>query len=303
MRYQVDFFDGPQRSQLRIVPVGPVIGGECYLIFADDATVLLDSGFHFCGPQLVENLRVALQGKTLDFILLTHSHYDHVLGSPYCKQAFPDAVVVAHDYAAKIFQKSSARTLMRELDAFQAAQYGYRDYPDKIDTLTVDRPVKDGDLLLMGRDTVQIIALPGHTRCCVGYYFQEKQILLAPETLGVPGDADVVVPAYLVGYQMTLDSIARAQQLPLRELLTPHAGMLYGEACQRYLARSAQCCQIGRDAILTAHGQGADLDELVEVFRQKFYPTSQPNLYPEKAFQTNVRVQIPLILRECGEVE
>lgn len=300
MRKYADFFLGPQRSQLRIIPVGAAEGGESYLVFLDEATFLFDAGFNFCGEQLVENIRRALKGRPLDYVFLTHSHYDHVLGSPYVKAAYPSCRIVAAGYAAKIFTKPTARSLMRDLDAYQAQVCGCRNDPDRIDALAVDLTVEDGDLLHLGTDTVQIIGLPGHTRDCLGYYLREKQILFAPETLGVPGNDDTVVPSYLVGFQMTLDSINKAAQLPLRELFAPHAGMLYGADIPRFFQQAESGCYRGRDLILDAHTNGADLDTTVELFRQAFYPTCAPNLYPEKAFQTNVRIQIPLILKECG---
>ena len=276
------------------------MGGECWLIFLDEAVFLYDAGFNFCGPALVERIRAALGGRRLDYVFLSHSHYDHVLGSPYVKEAFPDVQIVADAYTARVFQKSGARSLMRQLDAYQAGQCGYSAYPDRIDALTVDLLVQDADTLALGRDTVRIVALPGHTRDCLGYYLEEKQILFAPETLGVPGDGDTVIPSYLVGWEMTLTSIRRAAALTLRELFTPHTGMLYGDNIPLYFQQAAAGCRLGRDLILQAHADGADMDTMVERFRQTFYPTCAPNLYPEKAFQTNVRIQIPLILRECG---
>lgn len=207
---RIDRFDGPQRSQLRVVPVGAAPGGECYLLFAGGTTLLVDSGFQFYGPQLVEHLRRTLQGRALDYILLTHSHYDHALGSVFCKQAWPEATVVASRYAAGIFQKPHARALMRRLDAYQAAQCSVTGAPDCIDALRVDLPVENGDRISLDGDTIRIIALPGHTRCCIGFYLETHQILLAPETLGVPIPSGTVMPAHLVGYQMTLDAIAKA---------------------------------------------------------------------------------------------
>lgn len=300
MRRYVDRFDGPRRSQLRIVPVGAAPGGECYLVFLDRATFLFDTGFNFCGPALVENLRTALQGRQLDYVFLSHSHYDHVLGSTYVKAAYPQAQIVADAYAARVFQKPGARALIRELDAYQAIQCGCGTYPDRIDALRVDLPVVDGTRLWLGRDTVRVIALPGHTRDCVGYYLEEKQILFAPETLGVPGDGDTVIPSYLVGCEMTLDSIRRAAALPLQELFAPHAGMLYGGDIPRFFQQAEAGCRHGRELILQAAVDGADTDAIVELFRRDFYPNSAPGLYPEKAFQTNVRIQIQLVLREYG---
>ena len=78
-----------------------------------------------------------MENRKLDYIFLTHSHYDHAAGSPYVLEYFPDAKVVAGEYASKIFAKPTAKSVMRDLDKKIAAQNGVYEYEDLIDNLKV----------------------------------------------------------------------------------------------------------------------------------------------------------------------
>jgi hypothetical protein len=83
--------------------------------------------------------------------------------------------VVAGDYAATIFAKPSAKAIMRDLDRKFAATCGVTDYPDRIDALRVDVAVADGDVVKAGDMTFEAIALPGHTKCSMGFYLREER--------------------------------------------------------------------------------------------------------------------------------
>ena len=65
----------------------------------------------------------------------------------------------------------------------------------------------------------EVVGLPGHTKCSVGFYMRENRLLLGTETLGVYLGDGVYLPSYLVGYQMTMDSFARARALEIDSLL------------------------------------------------------------------------------------
>ena len=83
-------------------------GDAAFLIDDGKTAILYDSGFGFTGCAMADKIREYLGDRKLDFIFLTHSHYDHALGSAYILQKYPKAQVVASEYAAYIFSKPSA---------------------------------------------------------------------------------------------------------------------------------------------------------------------------------------------------
>ena len=91
-------------------------GDSAFLIDDGHTAILYDSGFAFTGHQVAQNIARILGDRKLNYIFLTHSHYDHALGSVYALRRWPGAKVVAGAYAAKIFAKPTARAVMRDLD-------------------------------------------------------------------------------------------------------------------------------------------------------------------------------------------
>ena len=56
-------------------------GGEALLVMGSERTALMDCGMAFCGRRMVKNLEEKLKEsgrETLDYVLLSHSHYDHM---------------------------------------------------------------------------------------------------------------------------------------------------------------------------------------------------------------------------------
>ena len=201
-------------------------GDSAFLIDDGKTAIMYDSGFAFTGYKVADKIKDILCSRGLDYIFLTHSHYDHALGSVYAKRYWHGAKVVAGEYATKIFAKPTAKAVMRDLDSKFATKCGVTDYEDLIDELAVDIPVKDGDVINAGDMEFITLNLPGHTKCSVGYYCPETKLLLGCETIGVFNGSDDVVPSYLVGYKMTIDSIERVEKLDIDNILIPHYGLL-----------------------------------------------------------------------------
>lgn len=285
-------------QNLKIIDVRQVPADSAFLIDDGETSILYDTGFGFTGYGVAERVKTYLGDRELDYIFLTHSHYDHVLGAPYVLKYWPNATVVAGEYATKIFAKDTAKILMRDLDKKFATTCGIDDYEDLIDDLKVDISVSDGDIIKTGDMEFRVINLPGHTRCSVGFYCERLKLLLSSESIGVYYGEGHVMPLYLVGYQMALDSISKAENLEIDNILAPHYGLLDKKQSKEYLKTARKCAVELAENIKEMLLEGKSKDEILEYFKEKFYHGYVKIIYPIDALETNTRITIDLIERE-----
>lgn len=280
-------------TDMRVTP-----GDSAFLIDDGKTAILYDSGFAFTGYAVADKIKAYLGSRELDYIFLTHSHYDHALGSVYALKYWPRAKVVAGEYAVKIFSKPTAKALMRELDRKFADKNAVGEYEDLIDNLRVDIPVCDGDEIRAGDMVFTAVNLPGHTRCSVGFYLEKEKLLLGCETLGVFDGESEVVPSYLVGYKMSLDSIEKAKSFDIENILVPHYGLLTKNQTVTYLEKSYESIVETAEAIVDILRSGGTKEDAMEYFKNRFYHGSVKETYPIDAMELNTGIMINLIEKE-----
>lgn len=285
---------------LKITDVRALKGDSSFLIDSGKTAVLYDTGFAFTGYDVANNIKRVLGERKLDYIFLTHSHYDHALGSAYILRYYPDAKVVAGEYAAKIFAKDTAKAVMRNLDRKFANANGINEYEDLIDELRVDITVRDGDKIQAGDMCFTAFDLPGHTRCSVGYYLESEKLLLGSETLGVFDGESTVVPSYLIGIKETLTSIDKAISLDIDQILLPHFGLLQKEQTKIYLKNAKKSALETFEEIASMLRKGKTKDECIEFFKEKFYKGYIKTIYPIDAMLLNTSITVDLIAKEIG---
>ena len=285
----------------KVTNVGPVIGGEGFLFVSKNTTFLLDNGFAFCAEQMVENIRKVLGDRKLDYILLTHSHYDHLSGTPYITRAYPDVKVVANDHTANVIVRDGAKKVMRRMNEAARETYDGNEYEDLTDMLRVDIVVKDEDVVDLGDFRFKVCGFPGHTKCSIGFYSEEERLLLSCETLGVYIGDDKLASQYLVGYQMSIDSIDRALALDIDRMLIPHTGIVEGERCKSLLMSSKDLAIEGAKDIVYGHREGRSDEELLAILKEKYYTPYVRSLQPEAAFDLNAGYMISMLVNELAD--
>lgn len=283
---------------LKITDVRCQPGDSSFLIDDGETSVLYDTGFGFTGYSVAENIRKQLGDRSLDYIFLTHSHYDHALGSAYILEKYPEAKVVAGSYAADIFKRPGAKAVMKDLDSKIAAKCGVTGYEFLGDKLRVDIPCNDGDIVRAGNMTFEVLDLPGHTKCSVGFYCREHSLLLSTETIGVFDGGSTIVPSYLVGYEMSLRSIDRVTALKIDKLLAPHFGILSREQTEYFLGNARRCSVEAAEIILSCLKNGSTDEDIIEIFKEKYWHGYIRDIYPIDAMKLNTSIMIGLIRKE-----
>ena len=283
---------------LKITDVRPMTGDSGFLIDDGKTSILYDTGFGFTGDKLAEKVKAELGDRKLDYIFLTHSHYDHALGAVYVQKLYPEAKIVAGEYAAKIFEKPTAKSVMRRLDRQFARKCGVYEYEDLIDNLKVDIPVNDGDTVKAGDMTFTVVNLPGHTKCSIGFYLEENKLLLNSETLGVYFGNETILPICLVGYKMSLESFKRADELDIENMLVPHYGLLDKEQTRFFLDNSEKVLRKTAEHVVDIFKNGGNEKDALKFFEENFYTEIIRPTYPIDAFLLNSSIMIGLIRKE-----
>lgn len=96
----------------------------------------------------------------LKYILLTHGHFDHVLGVNDFKNKYPNCKVFVHE---------NDKQLMDEIKSF-ARNFMMGDF----EVQKVDDYLKEGDTLNFGNNEIKVIHTPGHTQGCVCFLVGDK---------------------------------------------------------------------------------------------------------------------------------
>lgn len=295
------------------VTAGP--GGEVILLWGTQKTAILDCGMAFCGEKLVGNVKNALEeigsNRTLDYILLSHTHYDHVGGLGSLKKAWPTATVLGSGYAKYVLNRPGALKVIRELsvdaaDNFKPDIKSWEldwqwkpveiNYDDSI--MQVEQVIKDGDRIDLGDKTILVIETRGHTDCSLSFFMEGDQALFASESLGVYTQSGNVVTAVLKSYVDTLESVNKCKKLEVKHIISPHFCKIPGGCVSAYWDKVLEACESMKDIILELHGQGYNEKEILERYTEKFWVNFEKNQQPKSAFLTNGKQIVSVILKE-----
>jgi glyoxylase-like metal-dependent hydrolase (beta-lactamase superfamily II)/uncharacterized membrane protein len=164
-------------GDIKRVTGGP--GGEVFLISGSEKTAVIDSGMAFGAEKLIENLKKELGDRKLDYVILTHTHYDHVGGLPYLRKEWPELVSLGAAYGKYVFERPNALKVIKNLS--KTAWKTYR--PDNkrpkvlMEGLSIDQVIKEDDVISLGDRSLRVIETPGHTNCSLSFVLEPDSVI------------------------------------------------------------------------------------------------------------------------------
>lgn len=117
-------------------------------------------------------LKLREKGLSVKAVLLTHGHFDHLLGVNEMKELS----TVEFD-GLTVYAGAAEAELLADPELNHSARIG-KSYTVKPDVL-----VKDGDIIEVGSMKCKVIATPGHSIGSTCYYFEEDDVLISGDTL------------------------------------------------------------------------------------------------------------------------
>lgn len=178
-------------------------GANCYLLISNGHAAVVDPSLSVI--KLMEVIRE--RGVTLDMILLTHGHFDHITSIDTLRDA-TGAPVLIHSADAELLGDSYKNAFSHFFDTERV----YR---------PAERLIEDGDVLTLGAETITVVHTPGHTNGSVCFRLEDGH-LLTGDTIFAMGYGRYD----LYGGSLTtlLASIGKLRELPQDLIILPGHG-------------------------------------------------------------------------------
>ena len=278
-------------------------GGEVQLIVGSEKTVLIDCGMAYCGATLAENIKKALGGRPLDYVILTHTHYDHVGGLPYLRKVWPGLTSFGAAYGKKVLERGSALKQIKILSESAWKKYTADGTKPNIlmDGLKIDRIVCEKDIISIGDKSIHVFETPGHTNCCLTLLLEPEKVLFPSETFGVYAGNGLLVTGMLKSCRETLDSIEKCRKIDADYMISPHYGIVPECDAKRYWDLSLESVELNKKFIMRKIKEGASFDEIMKEYKEEFYVDLVKKEQPEGAFLLNAQLMIHNLLKEFHE--
>lgn len=172
---------------------------ECtYAVSTDDGHCLIvDPGF-IAGDERDELFGyLDSHGLTPEMILVTHGHFDHVMGV---------AQTVAR-YGSKVYMHQA------EKDNMPNFRVGVHSLVTPVVLEFPFTPVREGDTIAFGGGVIRVLETPGHAPGAVCWWFEKENVLFSGDTLfagcigrtDLPGSSYEAIIESLRGTLMQLD--------------------------------------------------------------------------------------------------
>ena len=276
-------------------------GGESFLYLGKESTVLHDLGMACFHKELIKNIEDALDGRPLDYILLSHTHYDHIGALPYVLKRWPDAKVCSCAKAASVFSRQGALDMIVSMG--QTAAEFYEKDPAEVtaEGIRVDIVLEDNETIdLGGGETLTAYETKGHTDCSMSYFVEPVGLMFASESTGVLEAPDRLHGSVLKSFEQSLAAARRLKELDIKHLLIPHFGLTTDETRERFFDWYIEEALTEKALIEDCLARGLTEEEVFEEHKKIYWNDVRALYHPYRAYKMNTEIIIKMVAKGLG---
>ncbi|WP_290596180.1 MULTISPECIES: MBL fold metallo-hydrolase [unclassified Archaeoglobus] len=201
--------------------VAPPLAANCYLLL-DEKKALIDVGGDI--QFIINAVSRYISPKELDYVILTHSHYDHAAAAGHFKSI------------AKIAIHRDEYSLIKA-QGFTSFMFGVSFKPFEPDIM-----LEGGERIELGETNLEVIHTPGHSPGSICLYEPEKKWLFSGDTVFAHGSfGRVDLPGGSA--RELIKSLEMLSKLDVENMYPGHEDVVEGNA-SRHIANSLRIAKM-----------------------------------------------------------
>jgi glyoxylase-like metal-dependent hydrolase (beta-lactamase superfamily II) len=268
-----------------------------FLYKGGSGATIFEGGVGAMGPLMLEQMAtLGIRRESVEQVVITHAHPDHVMAVPLFRQAFPGITVFASDAAAKTLAAEKAISFFCKIDGALTASLTkaglvteeHHPQPLAEQRIAVDRVIQEGDTIEVDAGAAfNVLETPGHSDCSLSFHEPADKILIASDTTGyyMP-DHDYWWPNYFADYGDYITSMERVASLGAAVVCLSHNGVIKGaDDVRAYFRGALAATEAYHKRIVDAARAGKSPREIAEELGSEIYGMTQ--LLPLEFFQKN----------------
>jgi len=248
-------FDGKMAGIPRILALY-VIEGE--------KRALIDSGTSQFANEVINSLK-NLGFFPVDYIIITHEHWDHIQGAAHLIEAMKGEVKV---YASKI-----AKPMIEN-----PSKIGYDFGMGPIKPVKNVTPLDEGDTLDLGDVELEVIHVPGHTPGHIALYDKTNRNIFAGDSIGNKVNATTFIPSHNPPWfnkELFYETLKKLSKISFDTICLAHYGCWTGPDAKNILAEAKKVFENFWNFFEENKDKLDDLDYLTNTLVKKYLSNSQ----------------------------
>ncbi|MCU0596317.1 MAG: MBL fold metallo-hydrolase [Desulfobacterota bacterium] len=239
-----------------------------YHVDGGGESVLIGGGMAHLAPQIlpqVESFRIDV--KKIRRLIILHTHFDHCGLVPYLKNLWPWMKIAASEQGKSCLSDPNLTQHVAGLNQAMIVRDGLEQAAARLcfefTGIEVEEILKEGDRLVCGDLTIEILEVPGHSSCSIAAYVPEEKALFASDALGVhyPG---LVFAAGNSNFDLFETNVRRLAGFDVEAVLLEHFGGALGDEARSLLLRSIEAAREARSAMLESYRRTGDVTKTAQ---------------------------------------
>jgi hydroxyacylglutathione hydrolase len=158
-------------------PVVHMLAGRGYdsniMVLDGKTPVVVDCGTGNNNEMVIERILTALDGRSVDRIVLTHGHFDHAGG----------AAALSRRFSARVYIHPEGIDMLASSDPQATGAWLFGATPEPVEAI----PLEEGDVVDVGGASYEVLYTPGHSLHSIALWHAPSRTLVPGDTVYADG--------------------------------------------------------------------------------------------------------------------